>query len=97
MAIVSTEKTAVTVSEDGVINVKKWMRMTDESTGAFISDAPAHERRVVNPGDDLTSEVPLVKEVGSKVHTAARKNAFAEKVAAARAADAARFKNKEPA
>jgi hypothetical protein len=65
----------VTVLEDGQLQVLTITAIVED--GKEI--ARNNHRKVVAPGDDISGEVGLVKEVAEKIHTKERKDAFTAK------------------
>jgi hypothetical protein len=65
----------VTVLEDGQLQVLTITAIIED--GKEI--ARNNHRKVLAPGDDISGEVGIVKEVAEKVHTQGRKAAFAAK------------------
>ena len=71
-----TEEQA-TVLPDGQMQVLKITKLMED--GKEIGREPNH-RRVIAPGDDITAEVGIVKEVADKIHTKARKDTYKAKL-----------------
>ena len=67
----------VTVLADGQLQVLEITKIMED--GKEI--AATNHRKVIAPGDDVTKETGVVKEIADKIHTKARKDAYASKIA----------------
>ena len=65
----------VTVLPDGQLQVLEITNIVED--GATI--ASTNHRKVIAPGDDVTNETGLAKEIAEKMHTKERKDAYIAK------------------
>ena len=69
-----TVQSKVTVDEFGNVTVREVTRFVDTVTGATIAESLPHTHTVA-PGDDLSVQSGLAKEIADKIHTPERKAA----------------------